>query len=96
MGAFRAIRRAGWGGPDPLEQRLPGQVEERRATSAGVVAAATLACRRCDAPIAPGPTPLLLTDHLWCPVCEDSGPVRDFVSLSAPTRPAHVVVRVSI
>ena len=60
-----------------------------------MVSAATLACRSCDAPIAPGPDPKLLTDQMWCPVCHDSGPVRDFLSLAAPTRPARVVVRVS-
>lgn len=89
------MRDLGRGSIDPLERRVPGRVEKRRAAGSGVVGPATLACRNCDAPIAPGPTPLLLTDPMWCPVCQDSGLVRDFVSLSAPTRPARVVVRAS-
>src|SRR5947209_14914527 len=95
MAGFRALRHFGPGNVDPVERRHSGQVEKRQATSSGVIGVATLACRSCDAPIAPGPLPLLLTDRLWCPVCQDYGPVRDFVSLAAPTRPARVVVRVS-
>jgi hypothetical protein len=95
MATFRASNRLGRPSLDPIERRLPGQVEKRRVQSSGVVAAATLACRSCDAPIAPGPVPLPLADRLWCPVCHDSGPVRDFISLDAPTRPARVVVRVT-
>jgi hypothetical protein len=56
---------------------------------------ATLACARCDAPIAPGPQGLSLTQPLVCPFCDHRGAVRDFLSLAAPTRPAHVVVRIS-
>ena len=95
MAGFRALRHYGSGNIDPLERQHPGQVEKRQATTSAVVGAATLACRTCDAPIAPGPFPLLLTDRMWCPVCRDSGPVRDFLSLAVPTRPARVVVRVS-
>jgi hypothetical protein len=56
---------------------------------------ATLACARCDAPIAPGPQGLSLTEPLVCPFCDHRGPVRDFLSLAMPTRPAHVVLRIS-
>jgi hypothetical protein len=60
-----------------------------------VVCAGTLACRHCDAPIAVGAQPLRLTDRLSCPFCDHRGPVRDFLSLAAPTRPARVVVRLT-
>ena len=33
--------------------------------------------------------------ELTCPFCQNSGPMRDFLSLALPTRPARVVVRVS-
>ncbi len=65
---------------------------ERRRT--GVVAAGTLACPSCDAPVAPVGR-MRLTAQLACPFCAHAGPVRDFLSLAMPARPAHVVVRVS-
>lgn len=70
-------------------------MEERRRAASDVLCAGTLACRGCDAPIAVGAEPLSLTDRLTCPFCQNQGPVRDFLNLSAPTRPAHVVVRVT-
>jgi hypothetical protein len=33
-------------------------------------------------------------DPLACPYCAHEGAVRDFLSLGAPTRPAHVDVRI--
>jgi hypothetical protein len=70
-------------------------VEDRRRAASGVVCAGTLACRHCDAPIAAGARPLQMTDRLICPFCEHRGPVRDFLSLTIPTRPARVVVRLT-
>jgi hypothetical protein len=70
------------------------QVEERRATRSSRLAAGTLACSRCDAPVAVGASALSLGERLTCPFCQHRGPVRDFLSLAAPTRPARVVVRV--
>ena len=32
-------------------------------------------------------------DGLACPVCDHAAAVRDFLSLSQPTRPARVLVR---
>lgn len=69
------------------------RVEERRATRSSRLAAGTLACSRCDAPVAIG-TSLSLAAQLTCPFCHHRGPVRDFLSLASPTRPARVVVRV--
>jgi hypothetical protein len=72
----------------------PGDHRRRDARSAQLCEA-TLACARCDAPIAAGVAGLALTELLACPFCEHSGPVRDFLSLALPTRPARVVVRIS-
>jgi hypothetical protein len=69
--------------------------QERRRAGTGVVCDGTLACRHCDAPVAAGPEPLALTDRLTCPFCGHRGPVRDFLSLTTPTRPARVVVRLT-
>lgn len=69
--------------------------EHKRTVRGTRLAAATLACDRCDAPIAIGPEPLSVVDKLVCPYCEHRGTARDFLSLEVPTRPAHVVVRVS-
>jgi hypothetical protein len=76
--------------PSP-EARL---IQERRATRTDRLAEATIACRRCDAPVAVGPEPRSLTDQLSCPFCGHSGPIRDFLSLGLPTRPTRVVLRI--
>jgi len=71
---------------------MSGTEEERRVTRSTRIATGTLACPRCDAPVAPA-APLAPSDGLVCPFCLHSGAVRDFLSLAAPTRPARVVVR---
>jgi hypothetical protein len=73
----------------------PAVEERRKATRSGVLGTGTLACHRCDAPIDPGTRPLSLAEPLVCPFCAARGPVRDFLSLAIPTRPARVVVRVA-
>jgi hypothetical protein len=80
---------------DPREGPESKLVEQRRATRTDRLTEATIACPRCDAPVAVGPAPLTLADTLRCPFCASHGPVRDFLSLSVPTRPTHVVLRVS-
>jgi DNA-directed RNA polymerase subunit RPC12/RpoP len=72
---------------------IPAQIEERRSARSDVLCAATLACARCDAPISTGSRGLSITEHLVCPFCDHRAPVRDFLSLAVPTRPARVVVR---
>ena len=67
-----------------------GMHEERRADRS-VLANGTLACPACDAPVAL-PGPLSPIAPLSCPLCAHTGVVRDFLSLEAPTRPAHVEV----
>jgi hypothetical protein len=94
--SFLRADRFGRGRPDPLAKAGELQVEERRSTRSGHVCSGTLACPRCDAPVAVGERGLTLTEELLCPFCAHRGPVRAFLSLSSPTRPAHVVVRVSL
>jgi len=74
----------------------PAVEEKRKATRSSVLGTGTLACHRCDAPIDSGSSPLTLAEPLVCPFCAARGPVRDFLSLATPTRPAHVVVRVAL
>jgi len=70
--------------------------EEIRPGHAGLIAVGTLACPHCDAPVAPGERPLAVRDPLACPFCAHGGTVRDFLSLTAPARPARVEVRLRI
>jgi|tagenome__1003787_1003787.scaffolds.fasta_scaffold20707081_3 hypothetical protein len=81
--------------PEPMEQPA-GPREIREDSRSQLLAVGTLACPACDAPVAPGPVPLLPPDELACPVCAHGGRVRDFLSLDAPTRPARVEVRVRL
>lgn len=78
---------------DPVAQRGGGQEEERRARSTHL-ATGTLACPRCDAPVALAGQTVGPGDALECPYCGEAGAVRDFLSLAAPSRPARVEVRV--
>jgi hypothetical protein len=68
----------------------------RRDARTAQLCEATLACARCDAPIATGTRALTLTEMLACPFCDHRAPVRDCLSLAMPTRPARVVVRLSL
>ncbi len=79
--------------PNPVGD-LGGTQHERRVEHAGRLATGTLACPACDAPVAPGPAALSPADRLGCPYCGHAAPVRDFLSLAAPARPARVAVRV--
>lgn len=74
---------------------VPGAREEaRRRARAGHLGTGTLACDRCDAPVALGPGAVALTAAVSCPFCSHSATVRDFLSLGGPPRPARVAVRV--
>jgi hypothetical protein len=79
--------------PEPIE-RLARPHEERPASRSQHLAMGTLACPTCDAPVALAAGPLSPTDPLTCPFCLCGAAVRDFLSLSTPSRPAHVEVRV--
>jgi hypothetical protein len=80
-----------------LTRRAAAVHEDKRQTiRSALLGVGTLACGRCDAPIAIGDRPLLLTDELTCPFCRCRGPARDFLSLARPARPARVFVRMTI
>jgi hypothetical protein len=68
--------------------------EIRPARRPGVLAEGTLACPGCDVPVAPPQGRAPLTAPVACPYCGRTGRLRDFLTLGAPTRPAHVVVTV--
>jgi hypothetical protein len=78
---------------DPLRSGLPGAQEEQRRARATWVASGTLACPRCDAPVAPPPRGRP-ADPLACPFCAHAAALRDFLSLADPSRPARVEVHV--
>jgi hypothetical protein len=78
----------------PITRVAGAQQEQRRVTRSGRLATGTLACNRCDAPVAITIGPVSPTDGLTCPFCSNRATVRDFLSLSPPTRPARVEVRV--
>lgn len=83
------------GAPGEPVGRMSGAAEERRATRSLVVAAGTLACPQCDAPVSPGGRPLRPAEPMRCPVCDHRGAVRDFLSLASRARPARVRVVVT-
>ena len=74
-------------------ERLGGRHEHRRESS-WHLAAGTLACPGCDAPVLPSPGGMSPADPISCGFCQEAGAVSDFLSLAEPTRPARVVVRV--
>jgi hypothetical protein len=79
--------------PEPVT-RLAGAKADSIATRTGHLASGTLACPRCDAPVALTDGPASPVDPLGCPFCAHTATVRDFLSLAHPTRPARVAVRV--
>ena len=80
---------------EPIRLELSGGRHERRPErSSWHLATGTLACPACDAPVLPSPAGMAPADPLACGFCDEAGTVSDFLSLSEPTRPARVVVRV--
>lgn len=88
----------GLGGPDAVRPdpvgRVAGQRAEHEARRSVRLAAGTLACPHCDAPVALTAGPVSPSDALECPFCRHGAAVRDFLSLAIPSRPARVQVRV--
>ena len=74
-----------------MEQRT--EWLELRPGTARPVATGTLACPECDAP-AWIEGAAALHDRLSCGYCGRAGALREFLSLTQPTRPMRVVVRV--
>jgi hypothetical protein len=60
-----------------------------------VLEVGTLACARCDAPVALAGGAVAPSDSLSCPYCLHTAAVHEFLTLGAPTRPAHVVVTIT-
>ena len=83
-------------GGEPVRPEPVGRMvqEERRRVRSTQLARGTLACPSCDAPVSP-PRALSPDEGIGCPYCGHGAAVRDFLSLAAPTRPAHVAVRVA-
>ncbi len=94
MSFLRGLGSPGLGEPDAGSRQI--QQELRRTVRDDRLGTGTLACRRCDAPVAIGEEPVVLTASLTCPYCDHQGPVRDFLSLKRPTRPTRVVIRVAL
>ncbi|MBV9421346.1 MAG: hypothetical protein JOZ98_00410 [Solirubrobacterales bacterium] len=94
MASIRGIERWPFDGSAAGARAGVAHEEKRKAIRSTRLGVGTLACRRCDIPIAIGPDPRSAVDELTCPFCGTRGPVRDFLSLASPTRPARVVVRV--
>jgi DNA-directed RNA polymerase subunit RPC12/RpoP len=89
--------RSEWGSIDPSTARSRERLtyeEVRRTRGSSEFAVGTLACSRCDAPVAPGNSPRSLTDVVVCPFCSHRALLREFLTLGPPTRPARVVLRV--
>ena len=76
-----------------FERRPEHLIEERRGRS-GHLAAGTLACPLCDAPVALAGAFAGPSDLLGCPYCDHTSALRDFLTLGEPSRPARVAVRV--
>ena len=80
--------------PDPVRSDAITRPEHRNARSTRV-ASGTLACARCDAPVALA-GPVSPAESLDCPFCSHSAPVREFLSLGLLSRPTRVEVRVAL
>jgi hypothetical protein len=81
-------------GFDPVSHSGGGtHHEEYRVGRSTVVAAGTLACPDCDAPV-PLHVPVRPVTLIICPYCLRSGHAREFLSLAVPSRPARVQVTV--
>jgi hypothetical protein len=78
------------------EMRITFEEKRRSIRSVDRLASGTHACPECDAPVAIGPGAVAVTAPIVCPYCARSGPLREFLSLAAPTRPARVVVRIAL
>jgi hypothetical protein len=85
-------------GSDPIDagpiRGLAGEHELRRTVRTSLLGVGTLACPLCDAPVALASSRVSPADRLGCPFCDHTASVRDFLSLTAPSRPARVAVRV--
>jgi hypothetical protein len=91
MGLHRGIDGSEPVRPQPVG-RLAGAADQRVGT-VQTLGSGTLACPSCDAPVALAGETKRPHDALSCPFCGRAGALRDFLSLTAPTRPARVEIR---
>jgi hypothetical protein len=91
---WRGIDNPYRGHVDPITRVAGAREAERRAARSKRLGTGTLACNRCDAPVAITAGAVSPTDAVTCPFCGHCATVRDFLSLATPTRPARVEVRV--
>jgi hypothetical protein len=75
-------------------ERFAGRHELRPADDPWRLATGTLACPSCDMPVLPAPAGMSPGEAISCGYCLHVAPVRDFLSLTEPTRPTRVAVRV--
>ena len=78
----------------PARRAAPMVQEDPRRAPGDALGHGTLACPRCDAPLAL-PVPRVAAAPTACPFCGHRATLGSFVSLAAPTRPTRVIVRVS-
>jgi len=75
---------------EPVRPGTGTHEQEQRTARAGLLAVGTLACSRCDAPVALSAGPMSPADSIACPFCEHRARVRDFLTIGAPVRPSRV------
>jgi hypothetical protein len=83
-------------GPEPVRPGQGTAQQELRIGRTARLGTGTLACPRCDAPVAPPAGTSAPADPLACPFCGHAAALRDFLSLAPPARPARVDVRVVV
>jgi hypothetical protein len=88
----RSFDASGSGSADQTRRLTAVHEAKRRSTDARQVGVGTLACARCDAPVALAAGPHSPGQPLSCPFCAHHAPLREFLSLAAPARPARVVI----
>lgn len=93
MSFSRSFDAAGSGAADSTQRFTLIREDKRRSIDSRQIGVGTLACARCDAPIALGPGAHAPTQELVCPFCAHHAPLREFLSLATPTRPARVQVK---
>jgi uncharacterized paraquat-inducible protein A len=80
---------------DPVRSDAHATRPEHRRTRSTRIATGTLACPRCDAPVALA-GPVSPAEQIGCPFCSHAGRVHEFLSLEPPSRPARVEVTVRL
>lgn len=90
-----AIEGSRYSATRPRARVAIAQEEERRGALSERIGTGTLACARCDAPIAIQDRRLAPSDELACPYCAHQGRVHEFLSLAAPARATKVVIRLA-